>query len=147
MPVRQVNADSKLAVGRYLAFFFTFPACGGSLSRPPPAPQPASAFVSVAFPPPAVELETVPPRPAATAVWVDGQWVWDGSVWAWSPGAWVEAAWGARYASWALRLRQDGTLEFAPASWRDGLGRLIPTPRVLARAVGAEAAGGAATCR
>ena len=102
--------------------------------------------MTVAFPPPAVELETLPPRPAAHAVWVDGQWSWEGSAWAWSSGAWVEPAQGARYAPWVLRVRHDGTLEFAPGLRRDELGRQLPAPRILARAIGAEAAEGAAPC-
>jgi hypothetical protein len=114
-------------------------ACAGALPGPPLAPQPESAFAPVPYPPPAARVETIPRRPTAHAVCVDGQWTWDGRQWVWLPGGWLEPAAGARFSTWALRRMPDGRLQFAPAAWRDARGQDLPSPRVLAGALGENA--------
>ncbi len=103
---------------------------------PAAASQPENAFVEVPYPPPAAHVETVPARPTARSVWIDGQWIWDGVQWTWSSGGWVEPQAGARFASWKVRRLPDGRLQFAPASWRDDRGGTLPPANVLAAAPG-----------
>jgi hypothetical protein len=81
-------------------------------------------------------VETVPPQPDRRAVWVDGQWSWDLIQWGWLPGGWVIPPRGGHFAQFSLRRDRNGRLEFAPASWVDTAGRVLPAPAVLKGAFG-----------
>jgi hypothetical protein len=103
------------------------PACASQLRAPPRAAQPDSAFAVVPYPPPAAHAQVVPASPSDDASWVDGQWVWVG-VWTWVAGGWVVLAHGERFAPWETRRAPNGSLLFAPSSWRDDAGREIAPP-------------------
>jgi hypothetical protein len=105
-----------------------------TVPRPPLAPQPRDAYHPVPYPPPAALVEVIPDSPHPRAVWIDGSWVWKIRHFVWERGGWVLPAPNARYApSDAVYLR-DGTLTYAPAAWRDALGRPLKPPRILAPA-------------
>ena len=114
-------------------------ACGARLPTPPYAPQLTSALAQVPYPPPPARVETVPPQPRADAVWIDGSWEWR-RRWVWRVGGWVVAPRGAAYAPWVAVRGADGTLFFAPATWRDAHGNEIDPPPVLAAAIPAPGA-------
>jgi hypothetical protein len=116
-------------------------ACSSGLPHPAYAPQPTSALVEVAFPPPPARAEAVPPRPPrpegadGDVVWIDGEWTWRGRRWSWSPGRWVVAPPGARFSPWTTVMREDGAIFFAPGIWRDAQGApLAGEPKALAYA-------------
>ena len=105
--------------------------CGGSLPSPREVKQPDSAFADVPYPPPAAHVETVPPRPHASAVWIDGGWLWQGRRWVWQAGGWVDPPAGATFAKWQSKVTDDGRLVFAPGAWRASDGREVPAPPFL----------------
>jgi hypothetical protein len=111
-------------------------ACGHSIPVPDRAPQVETAFTEVPYPPPAVQVETLPARPNGKALWTDGQWLWDGTAWAWTSGGWVVPPPGARLAPWTLRRQADGRLEFAPQTWRDREGRDLGDLPIVSVAIG-----------
>jgi hypothetical protein len=109
--------------------------CGQRVPHPPYAPQPTSALVEVAFPPPPARPEGVPAKPDERAVWIDGEWTWRGRRWAWSPGRWVLAPEGGVFSPWTTVIRDDGTVFFAPGVWRNAAtGEAIAAPTALATA-------------
>lgn len=108
--------------------------CGASLPHPSEAKQPDSAFADVPYPPPAAHVETVPPRPHAGAVWIDGGWLWQGRRWVWQPGGWVDPPAGATFAKWQSKVTADGRLVFAPGAWRAPDGTEVPAPPPLVQA-------------
>jgi hypothetical protein len=74
--------------------------------------------VRVPYPPPAAQVEIVPPQPTPEAVWVDGFYRWTGRDYDWTAGAWVVPQPGTKYAPpTAMRLR-DGTLVYYEGTWR-----------------------------
>jgi hypothetical protein len=116
-------------------------ACSSGLPHPPYAPQPTSALVEVAFPPPPARAEAVPPRPPrpygadGPIVWLDGEWTWRGRRWSWTPGRWVVAPPDARFSPWTTVMREDGATFYAPGVWRDAHGApLAEPPKALAYA-------------
>jgi hypothetical protein len=109
-------------------------ACGGQLPHPEYVAQPTSALVEVTRPPPPARVETVPPSPAASAVWIDGEWTWRRARWAWLPGRWVNATTGARFSPWVFVRGRDGRLWVAPGVWRDANGKPVDPPEALAEA-------------
>jgi hypothetical protein len=109
-------------------------ACAGPLPHPPYAPQPEGALVEVSRPPPPARVESVPPRPDATAVWLDGEWTWRRGRWAWLIGRWVDPPSGAKFSPWVFVRGLDGTLYYAPGLWRDAKGDPADPPTALARA-------------
>jgi hypothetical protein len=112
--------------------------CGGSsLPRPPRAPNVASAYVEVPYPPPPARVEFVPAKPSDGAVWIDGHWRWL-DRWRWQLGGWVSPPPNQRYAAWAVTRATDGRLYFAPATWVDAEGRPVPSPPLLVPATGGE---------
>jgi hypothetical protein len=90
-------------------------------------------YLAVPYPPPAAEVEMIPPIPEQGAVWVDGEWSWKGRRWVWEPGGWVLAPQNdAYYAKWTISIRpEDGTMRFSPGSWHAPSGARLPKPRVL----------------
>ncbi len=107
-------------------------ACSGRLPHATYTPQPTSALVSVATPPPPARVELVPARPNALAVWVDGEWTWRRALWAWMPGRWVEPAAGSTFSPWVFVRGSDGALWYAPGVWRDAKGTQVDAPPALA---------------
>src|SRR5215510_6991740 len=89
-------------------------ACGARLPHPAYSPQPTSALVEVPMAPPPARAEWVPPRPAAEAVWIDGEWVWQRRQWAWNPGRWVIAPPETTYSPWTSVRAEDGAIFYAP---------------------------------
>ena len=109
-------------------------ACAGRLPHPPYAPQPTEALEVVGYPPPPARVEFVPPQPAAGAVWIDGEWVWQGRRWAWRIGRWIDPPAGARFSPWTLVRGDDGTTYYAPGVWRDAKGAELAEPATLVAA-------------
>lgn len=107
-------------------------ACGSSLRAPPFVRQPTSALAPVPYPPPPARVERVPNAPTPTAVWVDGEWLWQGRRWAWKPGRWVAVPPGAAFAPWTTVRDATGTLYVAQGTWRDAQGNELPDPTPLA---------------
>jgi hypothetical protein len=106
----------------------TFLACSSQLPEPRSTTQPESAFSEVDYPPPPARVEFVPAKSSASAVWVNGEWLWSGRRWSWRPGAWVVPPEGASYARRALVRRDGGKLLFAPGAWRDKQGEEVAAP-------------------
>jgi hypothetical protein len=107
-------------------------ACGPLVRHPSYAPQVTAALVEVTSPPPPARVEIVPAVPSATAVWVDGEWLWRRARWAWLPGRWVEEPPGVTFSPWAFVRGPDGSLWVAPGVWRDAAGTPIDPPPSLA---------------
>ena len=106
--------------------------CAGTLAQPAYAPQSASSLVAVPEQPPPGRVEVVPPRPNTDAVWIDGEWTWLRWRWTWNPGRWVIPPPGAKYSPWVTVRAADGTLYFAPGTWRDAQGQPLGSPPPLA---------------
>ena len=109
-------------------------ACVHTLPHPTFAPQPPSALIAVPDEPPPALVEIVPPSPDENAVWIDGEWTWSHRRWTWLPGRWVIPPPNATYSQWVTVRASDGSLYFAPATWRDAQGQAIPPPKPLATA-------------
>jgi hypothetical protein len=106
-------------------------ACTSSLPRPAYSPQPTSALVEVARPPPPARVELVPARPSASALWIDGEWTWRRGRWAWLPGRWVDAPPSETFSPWVFVRAPDGTFFYAPGTWRDAKGAPVGPPAAL----------------
>jgi hypothetical protein len=121
-----------------MRFWFAFAACWAvacshALARPAYVAQPSDALVEVTASPPPGHVEEIPASPAATAVWVDGEWTWRRLRWAWLPGRWVEPG-VLRFSPWVFERGADGRLWYAPGTWRDASGKVAPEPPALASA-------------
>jgi hypothetical protein len=109
-------------------------ACAGHLPHPPYVAQPTSALVEVSRPPPPARVEAVPERPHAGAVWLDGEWYWRRGRWAWLIGRWVDPPPEAAFSPWVFVRGPDGSLYYAPGTWRDRKGGALDPVPALARA-------------
>ena len=87
--------------------------------------------MEIDYPPPPARVEFVTPRPAGSAVWLNGEWSWTGRRWAWKPGGWVVVPEGAAHAKLVVVRRGDGKLFAAPGSWRNGKGDEVPAPEFM----------------
>ena len=67
--------------------------------------------------------------------WVDGEWRWRGKRWRWTEGGWYDVPNGASLAHWAVVVRSDGQMLFAPSAWHDDTGKVIATPARLEKGV------------
>jgi hypothetical protein len=118
-----------LLLGCIAAGVIAFVACGHArLPRPPYVGHPTSALVEVPYPPPPSRVEFVPPQPQDGAVWIDGEWTWRGRRWAWRSGRWVTVPAGATFSPWTSVRNGDGTLYFAPGTWRNAKGEDMRAP-------------------
>jgi hypothetical protein len=54
--------------------------------------------------------------------------------WAWTLGYWVVLPPQASYAPWAFTRAADGTMYYAPGSWRDASGKVLERPAALVTA-------------
>ena len=110
-------------------------ACGPSLpvARAGTPSERYREYLDVPYPPPAAQVELIPPIPERGAVWVDGEWGWQAKRWVWQPGGWVIAPdKNAFFARWTVVVRpEDGALRFSPGSWHAPDGTRLPKPRVL----------------
>jgi hypothetical protein len=111
-----------------------FVACTTPLPRSPTTTHDWDDFVEVPYPPPAALIETLPPRPSQTAVWVHGYWDWAQERYVWVRGGWVDPPEGYRHAPWLSLYTPDGRLLFARTTWVDGDGRRVANPKVVAPA-------------
>jgi hypothetical protein len=110
-------------------------ACGEKrLPGPRLVGHPTSALVEVPYPPPPARIEAVPKAPTETAVWIDGEWMWQGKHWVWKAGRWVEPPRHAAFAPWTTVRDANGTLYFAAGTWRDATGAEVPEPAPIASA-------------
>jgi hypothetical protein len=96
--------------------------------------QTSDALGEVGYPPPPARVEIVPPRPRPDAVWIDGEWMWQGRRWAWRPGRWVVPPPNAAFSPWTATRDANGTLYYAPGTWRDESGKAIESPPAIATA-------------
>lgn len=110
--------------------------CGAPHLRAPTYVQhPSTALTTVIpFPPPPARTEIVPASPNEEAVWLDGEWSWQGKRWAWKTGRWVIPPKDAAFSPWTAARTSNGTLYFAPGTWRDAKGNPIADPPSLGRA-------------
>jgi hypothetical protein len=115
-------------------FALSFVACVDSLPHPPYVANATSMLAPIASGPPPGRVEVVPPRPADADAWVDGEWILRHARWYWLLGRWVKVPAGARYSPWVVVRATDGTLFYAPSSWRDAHGELEAAPPPLAAA-------------
>jgi hypothetical protein len=90
-------------------------------------------WVDVPYPPPAAEVDVIPPVVEPGAVWVDGEWSPQGKRWVWVPGGWVlPPEKDAYFARWTIGIRpEDGAIRFSPGSWHAPDGARLPKPRVI----------------
>lgn len=107
--------------------------CGSSLPRPTAVKNDPSGYVEVPYPPPAARIEFMPPKPdkPGNIVWADGEWRWRGKRWRWTNGGWFNVPTGTKLAHWAVVIRADGQMMFAPSVWEDASGKALaaaPTP-------------------
>lgn len=109
-------------------------ACGASLARPALTSHRPDDFIEVPYPPPAALVETVGPKPGATAVWVSGYWDWAPGQYVWLRGGWVAPPEGYHHAPWVSRYANDGRILFARTVWFDARGRRVPDPELVAPA-------------
>jgi hypothetical protein len=109
-------------------------ACAQRIPRPAFVAQPTSALVEVSEPPPPARVEVLPPKPASTAVWIDGEWMWRRGRWAWLAGRWCNPPPGAAFSPWVFERSADGRLWYTPGVWRTAAGEAIEAPPALAYA-------------
>jgi hypothetical protein len=128
--VRAAPRRPRAALASALCLFCI--ACSAELPQPRLVGQPTDALVAVGFPPPPARAEEVPTRPAADAVWIDGEWLWQRGKWAWHGGRWVVPPQGAAYSPWTVTRGKDGTVFFAGGAWRDAAGKQLEEPAPLA---------------
>lgn len=133
MIIRHAHAIATLAAIAVLAGALAT-GCGGHFPRPPYSGQPASALVELRETPPPARVESVPPAPKATAVWIDGEWTWRRARWAWQPGRWVEPPPDQTFSPWVVVRGVDGRVWMAPGTWRDAKGNPVDGPTPLASA-------------
>ncbi len=64
---------------------------GTVITTPASPSKPASTTVVVTAPtePPPPRVETPPPAPGPSYVWMNGHWGWDGAQYVWTPGHYV----------------------------------------------------------
>jgi len=91
----------------------------------PPMHQPEP--IAVAWAPPPLLVETLPPPPFEDAVWVGGYWVWHGD-WVWAHGHWIEPphpgyTWVQPYYE-----HRDGEVIFVDGFWAEPGVRFMPPP-------------------
>lgn len=55
----------------------------------PPGQRRAPVEVVVVKAPPALRIETMPPRPGKAHIWVPGYWAWETNAYVWVPGVWM----------------------------------------------------------
>ena len=111
-------------------------ACGSSLPTPRigQPPEATIGYVEVPYPPPAAQVEIIPPSPHEGAVWIDGEWAWQGRRWTWEPGGWVVPPTGSYFAPWRTKRLDNGKLLFTPGTWRAANDQPLPRPPILAPA-------------
>lgn len=69
-------------------------------------------------PPPPTPNETMPPSPAANAVWIPGYWIYDGRSYAWTSGKWeIPPPFASTYVPAHSEVRGNHTV-FIPGYWR-----------------------------
>jgi hypothetical protein len=108
-------------------------ACGSSLPEPNlgQPPEPTINYVEIPYPPPAAQVEIVPPLPRKGAVWIDGEWRWEGRRWTWEPGGWVTPPTGSYFAPWHTKRLDNGKLFISQSGWRTATNQPLPKPPVL----------------
>lgn len=127
------------AVAKAAVFFAAsgLVACAGPrLPHPPYVSHPTSALDEVPYPAPPPLVESVPPQPAKGAVWVDGEWRFSARQWRWTHGVWVMPPAGLAFSPPVEVRSADGTLYFAPGTWRNAQGEAVDDPESVARARG-----------
>jgi hypothetical protein len=86
----------------------------GCIVRPAPVYVAPADGAVVVQPPPAAQVETIPPPPAPSGyAWQPGHWHWNGAQYVWRPGryelmpagatAWIPAHWEARGGQWVFK--------------------------------------------
>ncbi len=69
-------------------------------------------------PPPPTPQETMPPQPAANAVWIAGFWIYDGRAFSWNSGRWeIPPPFAHTYVPAHSEVRQGQTV-FVPGYWQ-----------------------------
>ena len=96
--------------------------------------HPTSALDVVPYPAPPALAENIPDRPRKNAVWVDGEWRFSAREWRWNRGAWIVPPAGLAFSPPVEVRGADGTLWFAPGTWRNAAGEAVDDPEPLARA-------------
>ena len=76
-------------------------------------------------------METVPPQPSSSAVWVNGYWDWGQGKYVWLRGGWVDPPEAYSHAPWVSTFTTDGRLLFARTVWFDGRGRQVADPEIV----------------
>lgn len=117
-----------------LACSLSFGCTGPRLPHPPYVSHPTSALEEVPYPAPPPLVENVPDKPTEKAIWVDGEWRYSARMWRWNRGSWVIPVSGHAFSPPVEVRGADGTLYFAPGTWRNGLGEAVEDPEPLARA-------------
>jgi hypothetical protein len=129
--MRSATRTESLVVVAAIAVVLGALACNSGLPHPPYAAHTSDELVPVPYPPPPARVETVPPKPASGAVWLEGQWSWRGRKWAWREGYWAAPPAGATYSPWQMVRNEEGTLFFAAGTWRDSKGLPAAPPPPL----------------
>lgn len=129
---RMANAARFFAM---LAGAVSVQACSAPrLPHPTYVSHPTSALDEVPHPAPPPLVEKVPPSPSKQAVWIDGEWRYSAGQWRWQHGSWVVPDAGLAFSPPVEVRSADGTLYFAPGTWRNAQGEAVEDPEILARA-------------
>ncbi len=93
-------------------------ACAPAVPTPPAGPHIGDEAVVVPYPPPAALPEVIPRNElGSSAVWIDGEWLWDGSTWTWKVGRWEAGRRGMYFAVPQGVRQSDGRLLWYKGAW------------------------------
>lgn len=81
------------------------------------AKTPSGVVVYVKKSPPKSIMETPPPRPHASAIWISGFWKWNGEKYIWANGYWDTNPQGKEWVSGRWEKTRNGWL-WKPGYWR-----------------------------
>ncbi len=109
-----------------LAWLVLLAACAPHVAVPPNGLHSGDEPAIVPYPPPAAQVEILPPRPSGDALWIDGYWEWTGTGFAWQRGRWdVSPAPGAYYARATTVRSPNGQLFYYTGRWHLSDGRPV----------------------
>lgn len=71
----------------------------------------------VSVPPPEVRMETPPPQPPGSVVWIPGYWAWDKTQYVWVEGRWDHQKPGKAWMPGHWRQKGD-RWKWVPGKWK-----------------------------
>jgi hypothetical protein len=109
--------NSALSAGATDVSNVPMPLSQGDLSDPYQTEVPAQPLAQqVMYPPPAPLVETRPPPPVRSHVWIGGYWWWGPANWVWVPGYWGAPYYGYSYIPGSWYWGRN-CWNYAPGGW------------------------------